>query len=48
MVAMTFAIGAGIGVVRALRRGVGWMSLVNWPARIWLLGVADLFGYHAL
>jgi len=48
MVAMTFAIGAAIGIVRALLRGVGWAGLVNWPARVWLLGVVGLFGYHAL
>src|SRR5215468_5562378 len=48
MVAMTFAIGAAIGVGRALLRGVGWAGLVNWPARVWLLGVVGLFGYHAL
>jgi drug/metabolite transporter (DMT)-like permease len=48
MVAMTFAIGATIGIVRALARGVGWRGLVGWPARVWLLGVGGLFGYHAL
>jgi drug/metabolite transporter (DMT)-like permease len=48
MVAMTFAIGAGLGIVRALRRGFGWRELVSWPVRVWLLGVGGLFGYHAL
>jgi drug/metabolite transporter (DMT)-like permease len=48
MVAMTFAIGASIGIVRARRRGVGWRALVRWPARVWLVGVVGLFGYHAL
>jgi drug/metabolite transporter (DMT)-like permease len=48
MVAMTFAIGAGIGIVRARARGVSWTGLMNWPARVWLLGVGGLFGYHAL
>lgn len=48
MVAMTFAIGAAIGVVRARSRGVGWSALLRWPARVWLLGVGGLFGYHAL
>src|SRR5262249_4320281 len=48
MVAMTFAIGAAIGIVRARARGVGWAQLVNWPARLWLLGIGGLFGYHAL
>ena len=48
MVAMTFAVGASIGIVRALARGVGWRGLVGWPMRVWLLGVGGLFGYHAL
>ncbi len=48
MVAMTFAVGATIGIVRALSRGVGWAGLVGWPARVWLLGIGGLFGYHAL
>jgi drug/metabolite transporter (DMT)-like permease len=48
MVAMTFAIGAGIGIIRALGRGVAWAGLMNWPGRVWLLGVGGLFGYHAL
>lgn len=48
MVAMTFAIGAAIGIVRARARGVGWRSLVGWPVPVWLLGVGGLFGYHAL
>ena len=48
MVAMTFTVGATIGILRALARGVGWAGLVGWPARVWLLGVGGLFGYHAL
>ncbi|MBL0899685.1 MAG: DMT family transporter, partial [Reyranella sp.] len=48
MVAMTFAVGTSIGIVRALARGVGLVNLLRWPARVWLLGVAGLFGYHAL
>ena len=48
MVAMTFAIGAAIGVVRAILRGVDPARLIDWPARVWLLGVGGLFGYHAL
>jgi drug/metabolite transporter (DMT)-like permease len=48
MVAMTFAIGAAIGIVRARLRGVAWSALLHWPARVWLLGVGGLFGYHAL
>lgn len=48
MVAMTFTVGATIGIVRALMRGVGWAGLVGWPGKVWLLGVGGLFGYHAL
>lgn len=48
MVAMTFTVGATIGIVRALMRGVGWAGLVGWPGRVWLLGIGGLFGYHAL
>jgi drug/metabolite transporter (DMT)-like permease len=48
MVAMTFAVGALIGVVRARRRGLGWLDLLRWPPPVWLLGVGGLFGYHAL
>jgi drug/metabolite transporter (DMT)-like permease len=48
MVAMTFAIGAALGIVRARWRGVAWRDLVGWPGRVWLLGVSGLFGYHAL
>ncbi|UYN94832.1 MAG: EamA family transporter [Enhydrobacter sp.] len=48
MVAMTFAVGAAIGVARARRRGVAWVALTRWPARVWLLGIGGLFGYHAL
>lgn len=48
MVAMTFAVGALIGIVRARRRGLAWTGLLRWPARVWLLGVGGLFGYHAL
>jgi drug/metabolite transporter (DMT)-like permease len=48
MVAMTFAVGGAIGVVRAHLRGVGWRGLLGWPPRVWLLGIGGLFGYHAL
>src|SRR5690349_5223017 len=48
MVAMTFAIGALIGIVRARVRGLAWSTLIRWPGRVWLLGVGGLFGYHAL
>ena len=48
MVAMTFAIGAAIGIVRARTNGVALAGLIGWPPRVWLLGIGGLFGYHAL
>jgi drug/metabolite transporter (DMT)-like permease len=48
MVAMTFAVGAAIGIARARWRGLAWTALLAWPWRVWLLGVGGLFGYHAL
>ena len=48
MVAMTFTLGAAIGIVRARIRGVPFRDLLRWPARVWLLGIGGLFGYHAL
>lgn len=48
MVAMTFAVGAAIGVARARARGLAWRTLLGWPVRAWLLGIGGLFGYHAL
>ena len=48
MVAMTFAIGAAGGILRARRRGLAWADLLRWPAKVWALGVIGLFGYHAL
>jgi drug/metabolite transporter (DMT)-like permease len=48
MVAMTFAVGASLGTLRARLRGVAWGDLIRWPGRVWLLGIGGLFGYHAL
>lgn len=48
MVAMTFAVGASIGIIRARYRGIGWAGLIRWPVKVWLLGIGGLFGYHAL
>ena len=48
MVAMTFTLGAAIGIVRARTRGLPWSDLLRWPTKVWLLGVGGLFGYHAL
>ena len=48
MVAMTFTLGATIGIVRARIRGLPLREMLGWPARVWLLGIGGLFGYHAL
>jgi drug/metabolite transporter (DMT)-like permease len=48
MVAMTFSVGALLGIVRARRRGFGWGDLARWPGPVWVLGIGGLFGYHAL
>src|SRR5204863_4159932 len=48
MVAMTFTLGAAIGIVRARIRGLPFRDLLSWPPRVWLLGIGGLFGYHAL
>lgn len=48
MVAMTFTVGAAIGVARAFTRGVGRAGILGFPPQLWLLGVGGLFGYHAL
>jgi EamA-like transporter family len=47
LAAMTFAIGGGIGAATWLvRRGA--VSALRQPPEVWALGVAGLFGYHAL
>ena len=48
MVAMTFAVGAAIGVVRARARGLARRGPASPAARARLLGIGGLFGYHAL
>ncbi|NNM71112.1 aromatic amino acid exporter YddG [Enterovirga aerilata] len=47
LLAMTFAIGGGLGVLSWPFRPGAAASLVQKPA-VWALGVAGLFGYHAL
>lgn len=46
--AMTFAIGGGIGLIVAIRKGRVSQILKQTTPQIWILGVAGLFGYHAL
>ena len=48
MVAMTFAVGAAIGIVRALPAASRWVDLLRWPRASGCSGVGGLFGYHAL
>lgn len=47
LTAMTFAIGSCLGLVSWLWRP-GAARHLRQPARVWLLGVAGLFGYHFL
>ncbi|AVO47315.1 DMT family transporter [Phreatobacter cathodiphilus] len=47
LTAMTFAIGGGIGLAVVATRP-GGLSLLAQPPRVWLHGIAGLFGYHAL
>ncbi len=46
LAALTFAIGAAVGFAWLALRGE-WRSLLQ-PAPVWALGIAGLFGYHAL
>lgn len=47
LTAMTFAVGGGIGLAVVATRQ-GGLALLAQPPRVWLHGVAGLFGYHAL
>jgi drug/metabolite transporter (DMT)-like permease len=47
LLAMTFAIGAAIGIVSWLFRP-GAIRALRQPWPVWLLGVGGLFGYHAV
>ncbi|ORE97179.1 hypothetical protein ATO4_10316 [Aurantimonas sp. 22II-16-19i] len=47
LAAMSFAIASAIGLVMLQVRGVGFAVFRQRPA-VWLVGVAGLFGYHAL
>ena len=48
LTAMTFAVGAVVGLVLVARRPGGLGVLTRQPPIVWLHGVAGLFGYHAL
>jgi drug/metabolite transporter (DMT)-like permease len=47
LLAMTFAVGGGLGAASWLVRPGAAAALVQRPA-VWALGIAGLFGYHAL
>ena len=47
LLAMTFAIGGGLGAVSWLFRP-GAAGALRQPPPVWALGIAGLFGYHAL
>jgi drug/metabolite transporter (DMT)-like permease len=44
--AMTFGIGAAVGLIWTARRGFGILRGISW--RVYAFGTAGLFGYHAL
>lgn len=45
LAAITFTIGALVGLADLLRKGTG-ISIFKQPAPVWILGVGGLFGYH--
>ena len=47
VLAITFAVGGAVGLATWIVRPAGARALRQ-PARVWLLGVGGLFGYHAL
>lgn len=48
LVAMTFAVGGLAGLAWIMSTGRSPLAAFRWPPRVWLLGVAGLFGYHLL
>jgi drug/metabolite transporter (DMT)-like permease len=48
LLAMTFAIGAGVAIASWPVRGVSLAFIMRVPPRAWLIGVGGLFGYHFL
>lgn len=48
LVAMTFAVGGLAGLAWIAMSGRSPLAAFRWPPRVWLLGVAGLFGYHLL
>ena len=48
LVAMAFAIAFGLALAKWLALGQGVRAQLRWPAKVWLVGIGGLFGYHAL
>lgn len=48
LVAMAFAIAFILALAKWLVRGQSVIAQLRWPAKVWLVGVGGLFGYHAL
>lgn len=48
LVAITFATGGLAGLAWIALSGRSPLAAFRWPPRVWLLGVAGLFGYHLL
>lgn len=48
LVAMAFAIAFVLALAKWLLRGQSVRAQLRWPAKVWLVGIGGLFGYHAL
>ena len=48
LVAMAFGIAFLLALGKWLARGQNVMAQLRWPAKVWLVGIGGLFGYHAL
>lgn len=48
MTAMAFALGFSLALIKWSARGEHILDRLRLPAKLWALGVAGLFGYHAL
>ena len=46
LTAICFAIGGALGLVWVVASGQGWVIFSGLPARVWVIGVGGLFGYH--
>ncbi len=46
LLTLTFAVGGSFGMAIMLRKGMGTLKKLKQPAKVWVIGVAGLFGYH--